>query len=490
MLKKYLFILFTIAYSLLTILNAASVEATVNTQEVVKGNPVQLMIEASGGSAAFPNIREINGVGVTDSGTSTSTSMSMSASGMKRETKTTKRYIFVPQNDMTIPAYTVRVGSETLKTKPIKIKVTTSNAPTMKTNTTYSFVMKSSKDSMVVGESFVVTLYLSLADSLGVQQVSEYVEPKSDGFFFKDLGKQKQYKRGNVNVIEKQYSVTAKQEGNFTISAASAKVGVTDRHRQDLFGRYGIRWIDVISNGLTLEVKPLEMETDLVGEFMINSKIDKQKVKVNKPVNLTVSISGKGNLEDFVFPKYEIDGVTIYDDEAKIESHMEAGKLVSQYSKKFVFIAEDDFTIPKRVISVYNTSTQEVEVLEVPSYEVNIESKKLLNKMLPTLAETPSPDVQKKEIIKKEVKSVDWLMLVFAFILGMLMMYLLQFLPKIWQRNERSYKESDTLKILYAHISEDKEVEAMVRKLYAKKNGDKSVKIDKKELKAMVERFR
>jgi hypothetical protein len=30
----------------------------------------------------------------------------------------------------------------------------------------------------------------------------------------------------------------------------------------------------------------------------------------------------------------------------------------------------------------------------------------------------------------------------------------------------------------------------MVRKLYAKKNGDKSVQIDKKELKAMVERFR
>jgi hypothetical protein len=39
-------------------------------------------------------------------------------------------------------------------------------------------------------------------------------------------------------------------------------------------------------------------------------------------------------------------------------------------------------------------------------------------------------------------------------------------------------------------MSEDATVEAMVRKLYAKKNGDSSVTIDKKELRAMVERFR
>ena len=39
-------------------------------------------------------------------------------------------------------------------------------------------------------------------------------------------------------------------------------------------------------------------------------------------------------------------------------------------------------------------------------------------------------------------------------------------------------------------ITEDIEIEEMVRKLYARKNGDKSVEIDKKVLKEMVERFR
>jgi hypothetical protein len=39
-------------------------------------------------------------------------------------------------------------------------------------------------------------------------------------------------------------------------------------------------------------------------------------------------------------------------------------------------------------------------------------------------------------------------------------------------------------------MSEDAEVEAMVRKLYARKNGDKSVQIDKKVLREMVEKVK
>ena len=58
-----------------------------------------------------------------------------------------------------------------------------------------------------------------------------------------------------------------------------------------------------------------------------------------------------------------------------------------------------------------------------------------------------------------------------------------------WKRGTRPFKESDALTILYAHMSEDPQVEAMVRKLYAKKNGQKDVIIDKKELKALVERY-
>lgn len=468
--------------------NAASVEATVNTQEVVKGNPVQLRIKAIGGSAAFPNIHDINGAGVTSSGTSRQSSMQITVNGMKQESSTVRKYIFVPEHDMVIPSYTVRIGGDNYKTKPIHIKVVESQAPQVQKNGKFSFVLKSDKTSVSVGESFVVTLYMSISDRLKGIQISDYVAPTAADFFIKEIAGQKEYTHNGYRVIEKQYIVTTKKEGNITISPARAKLGQPDWSRQDIFGRPGLSWMPIVSNDLTMEVKALKTDAELVGEFTIDAKIDAQKVKANKPVNLTVKIEGKGNLEDFEFPKYEIDDVTVYSDEAKVESHLDGTTLLSSTIKSFAFISADDFVIPAREIKAYNPNTKETMTLKIPRYEVSIEGKKVLS--TPVVSATTPPQVGKVVEKKVIVKSINWWVSLLAFVLGMLAMYLLRFMPNLLGAKDKPYKESEALKILYAHISEGAEVEEMVRKLYAKKNGDKSVQIDKKELKAMVERFR
>ncbi len=218
-------------------------------------------------------------------------------------------------------------------------------------------------------------------------------------------------------------------------------------------------------------------------------------------MNLTVKIEGEGSLEDFEFPEYEIDGVTIYSDDAKVDTQIIGKKLKSTYTKSFAFISANDFTVPARSISVYDAKTSTVKTLEIPSYEVKVESNKA------ALA-TPVDKTEKSAVVqtnikqdesllpdaaekKVEVKSVEWWMLMLAFILGLFMMYLFKYLPLSKFKREKSpYKESEALKILYAHINESKEIEDMVRKLYAKKNGDKSVVIDKKVLRELVEKIK
>ena len=81
-------------------------------------------------------------------------------------------------------------------------------------------------------------------------------------------------------------------------------------------------------------------------------------------------------------------------------------------------------------------------------------------------------------------------MLVAAFISGMLIMYLLMKFFSVSMRGKRSYANDEALQILYPHINESEETEEMVRKLYAKKRGDKSIKIDKKVLKALIEKYK
>jgi len=89
-----------------------------------------------------------------------------------------------------------------------------------------------------------------------------------------------------------------------------------------------------------------------------------------------------------------------------------------------------------------------------------------------------------------EVQSPPWWMIVSAFVSGFLVMYLFKYFPSMKRKKKGStIKEAEALKILYAHINESKEVEDMVRKLYAKKNGDKSIIIDETILKRLVEKY-
>ena len=498
---RILFILFTIHYSLFTLLNAASVEATLSNTEVVQGNMVQLKIKAIGNKAAFPNIREIGDSKVVGRHQGQNNSFTYINGVMKNVRSTSLILTFAPQHDTIVPSYSINIDGTVYKTDPIALKVVKARAPQMARDNKFSLQMRSDKKSAMVGEPVLVTVYFSLENGVRLSENPQYDPPVFKGFFTKEIDKEKVYREGNRQVTELRYLLTPQKEGNFTIEPATAKVGVADTSRRDMFGRFfGTVWVPINSNSINIEVKEISQNTDLVGNFYLENTIDKQQVKTNNPVNLTVKIEGEGSLEDFEFSEYEIDGVTIYSDDAKVDTQIIGKKLKSTYVKSFVFISDSDFTIPARNITVFDTKTSTVKTLKVPSYDVNIEAKKALVSNTAKVEksavvqtnikqnESSLPDVVEKQV---EVKNVAWWMLVLAFMLGLLLMYLLKYVPlSKFKRNKSPYKESEALKILYAHINESKEIEDMVRKLYAKKNGDKSVIIDKKVLRKMVENIK
>jgi len=496
--SKLLFIVFTIHYSLFTLLNAASVRATVNTIEVVKGNPVQLRIKATGGSAKFPKILMVGDIPVSGQSTSSSRNLSMINGKVTSEQSTTKMIEFIPEHNMTIPAYSITIDGAQYDTKSIDITVVKASRESNTANGLFSLEMRASKTKVMVGESFMLTVYFSLRNDVRLSEEVKYNQPNLSSFISVHDKEPSAYRQGNYQVQEVRYIVTAQHEGNFTINPASARIALPDRSRRDIFGMtFGSVWKQALSNTLDIEVLPQEQESDLIGDFTIDAQVDAQEVMANKPVNLTLKIEGKGNLESFEFPKYEIDGVTVYSDEAKVDTKIVAGELYSIYSKSFAFISEDNFTIPQRSFSMLVPKDQAIKDLTVKAYDITIK-KTTTSTMTPNQThgvvqtKIPQTETTKEVIVEKkvEVKSVAWWMLASAFILGVLFMYVLRFVPKLKLGGSSPYKESEALKILYAHMGEDEAVEEMVRKLYAKKNGDKSVEIDKKRLKELVERFR
>jgi len=488
-------VLFVVMFLSFGSIYAASVKAMVDTIEVVKGNPVTLRIKAIGSNAIFPDIQKVAEAVVIGTSTSNSRNLSIVNGSMSTEQSVTKIIQFKPDENMIIPAYTVNIEGKDYQTQSIDIKVVNANDNSLQGDEDFSLKMQTNKTKVMMGESFIVTVYFALKDGIRLSQDVQYSAPNISDFIATNISEQKIYKKDSYQIQEIRYIVTPQKEGNFTIAPAQAKIGLPDRSRRDIFGlSYATKWMQTMSNSLNVEVLSLDQESDLIGTFTIDTSIDKKLVKKNKPVNFTLKIEGKGSLEGFEFPEYEIDGVTVYSDEAKIETKIVNGEIYSTYNKSFAFISDADFTIATRKLSVYNPVTKEKKEVELKGFEIQVEgSKKNVVTPQETLSATKKlKSIDKPEVITKEieVKKTAWWMLMIAFILGSLALFLVQVLAKSFKSKKRNYKNVDALQTLYGHIGESKEVEDMVRKLYAKKNGDKSVIIDKKELKEMLERFR
>jgi len=479
------------------------VKVLVSDTEIVAGNVIRLKIRATGNKVVFPNIEEINGVQVLEQHERITNKFHY-INGVLNKEHTALILTFAPHHDMTIPSYDVKIDGRMYKTEPVKIKVMPATAQNMEGNNKFYLHLEADKKSVMVGEAIVATVYLSLKLGLQLSENPQYTKPAFKGFFSKELGDEKVYQEGNRQIMELKYLLTPQSEGDFTVGPARAKLGEVDKKRRDMFGRFiRTRWVPIASNRVKIKVTKKSKESDLVGRFTIENSLDTKNVKANKPVNLTIKITGNGTLEDFVFPDFEIDGVTVYSDDAAVITDLNNDTVRSTYSKNFAFISNYDFTIPARRISVYDTKSKTVKYLEVPSYDVHVEGSPAQTQQKPQVKILDADKVhsnlkipQKSMLDIEEdndfsaVQSPSWWMIVSAFVSGLLVMYLFKYFLSIrWKRKGSTIKEAEALKILYAYINDSKEVEDMVRKLYAKKNGDKSIIIDKTILEMLVERY-
>ena len=481
---------------------SASVRAYVDEAEVVEGNQAHLTLEATGRDVVFPRIDAVGPYPVEGVSNANQSSIKVINGQVKQENIRKRTLLFTPKKSMTIPSFTIKVDGQELKTDPVEIKVVKSTAPVSGTSGKVSLDMVVSKKKVYVGEPFLVSVFFNESNQADLMKV-EYHKPDFKNFFVKEVGNEKTYRKGNYLVHELRYLLTPKYDGNFTIPAAVARVAERGRRKDDFFGTFFDTpiWSRVVSNSVQVEVMPAPENTDLIGNFTLDESVDATEVKANKPVNLTLSIKGEGSLEDFEGPQYEIDGVTVYSDDARIESHVAGNRYVSTWTKKYVFIADHDFVIPSRSFSVFDYQSGEIKKLETQEHRITVKGGGAASTVIhtaksssagePQAVETPQGETAGKPQESTALKSEPWMLLA-AFGGGIIVTLLvLKLLPHLkWKRSVNPMRESEALKILYPHTNDDPRVEEMVRKLYARQNGEKQLTIDKKVLKELVDRYR
>ena len=481
---------------IVSVLSANVVDVKLSNDTVPKGSLVQLDIIAHGNDVKFPTITQVGDAPVV----SQDQAMKIYTSNINGKSVTDNQKIltlsFVVQDDMKIPPFSIQVDGKEYQTKPLVIH-TTKALPLDKKPFYLKFEAK--KHKVFVDEPFVVSVYFVVRNDVVLATQPRYNPPKFDGFFVSEP-KQKSYQNATHSITQIDYVLTPKAEGNYTITPPSAKVAIADGNADPFFGFSNASWHQITTKPITISVEPKPDNASLIGDFKVIAHIDKESTKANKPVNLSVKIFGEGSLDDVELPSYDIDGVSVYSDDATIKSEVKNGKIYSSYIKTYAFISDHDFDIPKHTIKAYSLATHKEYNLTIPSYHISVKANQAYA-MTDSSTQTPQKpvihtniDTTPKETTatpsKVDIQVASWWSLLLAFVAGALAMFGFGRLNYKFKTPKFTLSNQEALKVLYPHISEDKAVEEMVRKLYAKESGDKSIQIDKNKLKEMVMRYK
>jgi len=262
-----------------------------------------------------------------------------------------------------------------MKSEPINIKVLKSSSGQKRASKDFSLDLKIDKSKFYLGESIMLTVYFKQRSNVNVMQI-EYTPPAFKEFFSKQIGEGKTYRKGVFTIQELNYMLIAKRAGKLSLEPARARVAQQSRQRQGGWFMDVPKWTKISSPALSVEVLEPNEPHDLVGAYHLSDSVDHLKVKSNKPVTLKMELFGKGTLDDYDGIHFDIPSVTMYSDDAKIESKLLGKELQSRYAKSFVFISDHNFTIPSKEIRAYNYKTAKVEVLKTKAYSIEVEGSK------------------------------------------------------------------------------------------------------------------
>jgi hypothetical protein len=482
----------------LNVIAFANVKVSLSSPIVYEGDVVNFIITVEGENTKFPTIREIEGYPII--GTSSSQSIQMINTTITRIIS--KTYSFKPLKSLTIPSFTVSTNNQEFQTKALDLKVI---KPTASKNGA-DFVLKLSLDQneSYVGEALVLTIAFKAKHNAHADQV-QLDEPKLEDFWVKKIDKVEHSNEGNYVVQSIKYQLFPQKSGLYNIPSLEALVGKVEKRQQrngffndPFFNSINqqLSWKKVYSNSLKLNVKPLPKGLELYGNYKIQATVDKTKVQSNKPVNLTISVKGEGNIDDVKKFNININNVIVYADEPKIDSALRHNIYQGTFHQKTALISDRNFTIPSLELNYFDKATKSIKKVKTEPIEIEVIGGNTTSiNRASSIEVSPSqiieaPKVESKVIIKTEDAYLKYLFLLIGFILGISFILIINYFknrePKIESniiKAIRKAKDNQSLfNILLPHAKEDRVITNILNQLEENIYRKGTHKIDKEDL--------
>ncbi len=483
----------------------ANVTARVDTPAIYKGDSINLTISADGNDIKFPEIDEIDSNPI--DGTSSSQSTTIINGSMSKSVS--KTYSFRPQKSLTIPSYEVEVDGKTYTTDEIKVSVLKPTAS--KAGSDFIVQMSADKRDVHVGES--INLTISFKQKLNAHaQKLQLGEPELENFWVKKVDNVEKSNEGDYIVQKVHYILFPQKEGKYTIPAIQASIGTPSRQRRNsrfndpffddpFFSSFTrqLSWQKIFSNELNINVKPLPNNLELFGDYEIQAEVDKREVSANKPVNLTIRVRGKGNIDDIKKFNLDIENAIIYADEPKITSNIYNNIYQGEFTQKIAIIADSNFTIDPIKLEYFDKETNQTKTIQTEPIDIVVKGGSKAEKQptievskdIQTLTQSPKTNISAQKTVFKEEKSyIKYLFLAIGLILGLLISYIFNRFQNRGQKTEpdiikeikKAKNDRQLFDILLPYSNKDKIISNTLNKLEENIYKNSNHKIDKDEL--------
>ncbi|MEA1914800.1 MAG: BatD family protein, partial [Campylobacterota bacterium] len=311
--------------------------------EFIAGDAVTFSIKAQGEDIEFPPISTIENFDVHKNGSSNN----ITIINGKRSEHRVQSYKFFPNKSVLIPAFKIMIDGQEVFTK--EHNITQKKIQKTKSNK-FDLKIEVNKSKAFVGEDVKLVLRFKYAKNANILDLG-FNNPVFENFWSKQYGKPKKYQKNGFIVQELTYLLFPQKKGLLKINPVKIDMILSDPKDPYSFLGQGINK-RLYSNDLQLEVDALPDDVALIGKFKLKSKVNKRTLKSGEATAYSITVEGRGNIDDLDDVKLDIPNVTIYENKAEQKYNVDTnGNYGGVYTKSFSIVAQDDFVIPSIEIS-------------------------------------------------------------------------------------------------------------------------------------------
>ena len=369
-----------------------SIKSFVNDNQIQSSEYIKYTIETN--KKVNVNTPELSDFSIVQGPySSSSSSVSIVNGKIDRSETYTITYLLAPNKsgELVIPPSSADFDGKVYETQPIQISVgkSTTNNKANRSSTTNSknsnlfAKINLSKSTALMGENILVTYKIYTRYSR--MQIIDYDFPMTNGFWTEEIKagangwpqKQEVINGMPYNVITlKKEIISPQKTGSLIIPPIEIKALLN----QDFFNRGYEKTFK--SNSVKIKVKPFPKGapssfSDQVGkQYKLKVNYSTNILKVDDPLDVTIEVSGNGNLKQLKLPsvKYPSD-FEIFPEEnnekIKVSSNGISGKKIKQ--QLLIPRHHGEFEIPEIQFTYFDLNTKSYKTLKHPAFTLNVE---------------------------------------------------------------------------------------------------------------------